>query len=188
MMAAVQTRPEPEPGDGDLVLRARAGDEDAFAALVHRYQPAIYRFLARRLGVDEARDATQGAFLRAFLSLDKLGRPESFRPWLYRIAANLAASTHRARRELASPDLDERSGEGPLPGAAFLERERRLRLRALIAALPERQRLVVELRVHEELPFAEIAEVAGITESTAKVTFHHAVRRLRQRLAEEDKP
>jgi RNA polymerase sigma factor (sigma-70 family) len=175
-------------GDAALVRAFLAGDEGAFAELVRRHEAVVLRVLARHAGADDARDLAQRAFLKAFEASRRWRREADvpFRAWVLRVAVNLARN--RARDARRWP----RAAEGaaalvPVPavGAQALEDEERARaLRAAVLALPRRQREVVTLRLDAELPFAEIADVLGITENNAKVHFHHASRRLREVLRE----
>ena len=192
-MSALRTALTPVPAappDSDDALLAAfvAGNNRAFDELVRRYQTPVYalcRRYARR--PDDARDLAQRAFLRALAAARRArltwhkSEPFPFRAWLFRIAINLGKNHARdgARWQLAV--LDERTG-GVDPGHAAhqrLEREEaQARVRAAVVGLPRREREVLTLRVDADLPFAEVARTLGITENNAKVTFHHAVKRL----------
>ena len=180
----------PEPGDDELVSRFRAGDATAFDMLVKRHQRALY-FLARRyVGNDaDAQDVAQRALVQAFTQLGALRDQRSFRFWIYKTAANLALNVLRDRKPQVSltddtivvPAASATPGIDPLVAG-----ERQKQLRAAVASLPPQQRLVVELRVYEELPFSEVAEVAGCSEESARVNYHYALKRLRQRMNEDE--
>jgi len=159
-----------------------AGHSGAFPALVRRYQKPVYRLALRYAkDVDEADELAQRTFLKV---LDRMGalEPEQFRSYLFRAASNLCRNhlRDRAKMVLGVPLTI------PAPDSEPLEdRQRRQQLREVLARLPLRQRQVVSLRIDAELPFAEIASALGITENNAKVTFHHAVKRLQKLYAEE---
>lgn len=176
-----------EPGDDVLVARFRDGDSSAFDMLVKRHQRALY-FLARRyVGNDaDAQDVAQRALVQAFTQLSALRDQRSFRFWIYKTAANLALNVLRDRK----PQAELADDTMPAPMTPELDPlvldERQRQLRAAVASLPPQQRLVVELRVYEELPFAEVAEVAGCSEESARVNYHYALKRLRQRMNEEE--
>lgn len=168
--------------DDPLVERFRAGDMRAFDDLVRRYQRAIYALALRYVrDPDDAKDIAQRAFVKAFEGLGGFRRASSFRTWLYRIAVNLALNHVRDRKprgELPEEALAiDAVGAGNLVAA-----EDRRRLWRAIDELPPKQRLVLELRVYDDLPFREVAEIAGTSENAAKVNFHHAVKALRERL------
>lgn len=183
-LAALPAAPQAD----DALLRAfLQGNGRAFEELVKRYQQPVYA-LCRRYAPrpDDARDLTQRAFLRAFAASKRArlawrsSEPFPFRAWLFRIAINLGKNHARdgARWQLVPLEAaPERSAEAS--GAARLEREEHTaRLRAAVVGLPRREREVFTLRVDAELPFAEVAKTLGITENNAKVTFHHAMKRL----------
>jgi RNA polymerase sigma-70 factor (ECF subfamily) len=177
-----------EASDEELVAKVRAGERGAFDDLVRRHQKSIFLLALRYLGQQEdARDVTQRAFVQAYRQVERFRGESSFRTWLYRIAANLALDALRARgRETRLvAELLEPAPPAPLDSDKLGEREERIRLRRAVAELPPKQRLVVELRIFEELPFREVAEVVGSTEDSAKVNFHHALKKLRAMLGEE---
>jgi RNA polymerase sigma-70 factor (ECF subfamily) len=165
----------PDP-DADLVARAQVGDGPAFAALVRRYQGRLLGLARRYLGDGpEAEDVAQQAFVQAFKNLGQFRGEARLGTWLYRITVNLAKNALRAR---PSPEAAGSAAAEPL-APATLDPEEQRRLRQAVRQLPEKQRLVVELRIWQELSFREIAEVAGGSEESAKVSFHHAIKRLR---------
>jgi RNA polymerase sigma-70 factor (ECF subfamily) len=110
---------------------------------------------------------------------------------LFHIAGNLARNYHRDRGRKPEVSLTARHDGAEreiMSGAAaadhHIERhQERAALRRAVADLPPRQRAVVTWRIDHDLPFSEIAEVEGITENNAKVTFCHAVKNLKQALA-----
>jgi RNA polymerase sigma-70 factor, ECF subfamily len=167
--------------DVALVARARSGDERAFETLVERHQRMIYTAALRMLHDHDAADeATQLTFVRAFERLASFRGDASVGTWLHRIAMNACRDLLRARRDLV--DI-ESVPEDRLPStSADTGGDPRLRdrLGRLVADLPPRQRSVLSLRVFADLPFGEIARAEGITENAAKVSFHHAVRRLQR--------
>jgi RNA polymerase sigma-70 factor (ECF subfamily) len=170
-------------GDEDeaLVERFRRGDRRAFEELVRRYQRPVYYFLRRFVkDDDEAKDIAQRAFVKAYQGIDGLRGFGAFKSWLYRIASNLALNHLRDRaREQPSEDAGAELAVDAIGASRMTEAEEYGQLREAIADLPPKQRLVLELRVFEELSFKEVAEAAGCTENAAKVNFHHAVKRLR---------
>jgi RNA polymerase sigma-70 factor (ECF subfamily) len=186
-----------EPTDEALCHAFLEGDEAAFGLLVERHRTLVLalvrRFAARP---EDAADLAQQAFLRALEASRRVfgrwtPRAEApFRAWLVRIALNLAKSHARqdSRWRLARLVEVEEAAEDPAESAqAALERaEAQRRVREAVLALPRRQREVLTLRVDGGLPFGDIAETLGITENNAKVQFHHAVKRLKARVAGGD--
>jgi RNA polymerase sigma-70 factor, ECF subfamily len=168
--------------DAALIERYRTGDRSAFDELVRRYQRPLYYLALRYVRVEaDAKDLAQRAMVKAYGALAGFRADSSFRTWLYRIAINLCLNHLRDRkREEMRPELGEAMAAPAAGGErALIDRERGELLRDAIAELPPKQRMVLELRVYDELPFREVAELAGCTENSAKVNFHHAVKRLR---------
>jgi RNA polymerase sigma-70 factor, ECF subfamily len=154
----------------DWVRRARTGDRAAFTALVDLYWPRIHRWLSgllRRGG--DAEDLTQDVFVKAWLALPQLHGDEHFRPWLFRIARNLAIDSRRGPRGLPPQPLPNGlAAQHAEPDRAALEEEADRLLQAALDALSPTNRAAYLLWTQEELPYGEIAQVLGVTEETAR--------------------
>jgi len=173
-----------EPDDAELVARFLGGDRTAFDALVVRYQRPIYWLAYRYVGNDaDAKDVAQRALVQAFVKVRALRDVGSFRGWVYRVAVNLALNVVRDRKPAA--ELEDHVAVTQ-PRERLIEDETQRHLRAAVTRLPPQQRLVVELRVFAELPFRAVAEIAECSEDSAKVNFHHALKRLRVLMNEEN--
>jgi RNA polymerase sigma-70 factor (ECF subfamily) len=168
--------------DAEQVARYRRGENRAFDVLVKKYQrPIFYLALRYVRNPDDAKDVAQRAFVRAFRSLDGFRGDASFKTWLYKIAVNMALNHLRDHARERPAVIDEAALTTEAVGASGLtDQQDRLSLLRALAELPPKQRLVVELRVFEELPFKDVAEIAECSENSAKVNFHHAVKRLRE--------
>jgi len=176
--------------DRELAERFRDGDRAAFDALVRRHQKGMWRLIRRyvKSGADAA-DVTQLAFVRAFRGLAAFRGTATVRSWLYRIAINCALSWLRDHRREQPAEIAEDALTDDNPALAQLSAgDDRARLRVAIAQLPPKQKLVLELRVFDDLSFKEVAELAECSENTAKVNFHYAVKRLRDILGAEHEP
>jgi RNA polymerase sigma-70 factor, ECF subfamily len=176
----------------DLVAAAQAGDRDAFSALVRQHQRSVF-FVALRLSRGDeqlARDVTQKTFLQAWARRESFRGEASFKTWLLRIASNLSSNELRRawrHRELVPEEPDAELGRVEATVAQDLERqERRNQLRAAVDDLPSTQRRVALLRLYQDLSFAEIGEALDITANNAKVSFHHAVKKLRAALEPQE--
>jgi RNA polymerase sigma-70 factor (ECF subfamily) len=173
-------------GDGLLVERARTGDERALDALVSRHHAAVYQATYRVLGdPDRAADAAQDTFVKALAALGSFRGEASFRTWLLRIATNTARSAGRKTTRRREVMLDPEAGweaDTPGPERQTVMRSEAARVDAVIAELPEKQRLAVTLRLQQELSYREIAEVIGSTEGTVRVNYHLGIKRVRERL------
>jgi len=182
--------------DADLVEAWRRGDRAAFAEIVRRHQRGLYALAHRYLrDDDESKDVVQLTFVRAFQALGDFRGGSQLRTWLYRIAVNGALNRLRdgkaqrkAPLEDALPEVEREAAERerePRALTALVGAEAGAKLRAAVARLPEKQRLVLELRVYQDLPFKDVAVIAECSENSAKVNFHHAVKKLRQLLSNE---
>jgi RNA polymerase sigma-70 factor (ECF subfamily) len=174
--------------DRELVERFQAGERIAFDQLVRRHQKGMWHLVRRYVKRDaDASDVTQLAFVRAFKGLVSFRGSASVRSWLFRIAINCALSWLRDhRREEPTEIAEDALVEAHASPARLLGGERSVQLRAAIEQLPPKQKLVLELRVFDDLSFKEVAELAECTENTAKVNFHYAVKRLRDILGGAD--
>ena len=176
--------------DRELAERFRDGDRAAFDVLVRRHQKGMWRLIRRYVKSDaDAADVTQLAFLRAFRGLAGFRGTATVRSWLYRIAINCALSWLRDHRREQPAEISEDAltDDNPAP-AQLAAGDDRARLRAAIAQLPPKQKLVLELRVFDDLSFKEVSDLADCSENTAKVNFHYAVKRLRDILGAEHEP
>lgn len=177
-------RVDAEVSDEELVERGRSGDEAALSALVRRHQDAAYRVaISITRNEDAALDVVQDAFVKALRGLDRFRGDASFRTWLGTITANEARGALRKVKRLRETALEHAapvaSGDMDVADAAVIADES-TRARAMLARLPEKQRLSVALRIDEGLSFREIGEVIGSSEGAARVNYFHGIRRLRE--------
>ena len=184
MSSMSATSPVHLSSDDLLVGRARRGDLSAFGELVERHREVVYRVSARMVGVDEAEDVTQDAFLRAFHRLDRFRGESPFRSWLLRIAHNAAldALDRRRRDPVASdergPDHDAhveaRASADRTPADELEITERRQRLETKLEGLRPSHRAVLVLRDLEGLAYEEIAELTEMPLGSVKARLHRA--------------
>lgn len=169
----------------ELVRRTQQGEIDAFSALVRKHQDAIYRLTTRMVGMDAAEDLAQGAFLKAWQEIDHFAGEAAFGTWLYRIATNLCLDhlrkTARQRllplEDLAATVPDDDDVAEMVVGAAEQE-ERRLALKRALAELPSEDRLLLAMRVGDQLSYAEIADLLSLNPSTVGTRLYRARSRL----------
>jgi RNA polymerase sigma-70 factor (ECF subfamily) len=174
-----------EVADADAIAAVLGGDVDAFAVLLTRYRDVYTRFAVRLLGSrEDADDALQLAFVRAYRNLHKCQDPSRFGAWLYQIVLNECRTlgTRRARRELRvvrddvaverAVDVTDPDGDAALRG----EIERAL------AQLDPEQREAFLLKHVEDLSYEEMAELTGVGVSALKMRVKRACERLRNLL------
>jgi RNA polymerase sigma-70 factor (ECF subfamily) len=172
----------------ELIRRARAGDQDAFAELVMIHAERVYGALRRfGLDADEADEVAQEVFVRAWRGLGRFEERARFATWLYRIAFNEAQRrlTRRSPRRAESvPDRDDPIGSLPEspelgPDALTLDREFEQTLERALTQLPVEWRAAVVLRDIEGLSTEEAAEIAGVGQAAFKSRLHRGRMQLR---------
>ena len=177
--APVYSMADPD-DDSVWVAKCLRGDAGAFEPIVRRYQRVLFSVAHRMLGnYDDALDATQNAFIRAYEGLDRYDPNRRFFSWIYRIVVNECLNARRARRpgEQLPEGLEASAAEGPLVSLEALERSEAIE--AALIRLPEDQRLVLILRHFADLSYREMSDALGIPEKTVKSRLFEA----RQRLA-----
>ncbi len=180
--------------DDRLIERTLGDDPEAFGELVRRHADAVHGLVLRACGdADMAGELAQETFCKAFAALPGFERGRPLRPWLLAVALNTARSALRAERreavhldrrdpEAARDAGDPSDGPEDLAGAG----QRRDRLGAMVRRLPDKLRDAVALRFWADLPFAEVAEALGVSESAAKMRVYRALEQLRVLLGDED--
>ena len=160
------------------MIAAQRGDREAFGGLVRLHHQRAYAVARAIVTVHEdAEDAVQEAFLRAYQALDRFHPGQAFGAWLNRIVANAALDIARRRKVRATDELhDAFAAAFHDPGESD---ELRRRLREALGALPSRMRSVLVLHDVEGFAHAEIGRMLGIPEGTARSDLYHARQRLR---------
>lgn len=181
---------DPAQEEQTWILRSLQGDEQSFAQLVARYQRHVYNLTYRMLGsAEDAEDATQEAFLRAYVALPSFQLGRKFSSWLLSIASNLCIDMLRRRRYawLSLEDVSFRLvAPAEEPSRAALRREEAGQIQHLLGRLPEKYRLVVILRYWYDLSYEEIVETTGLSLNTVKTRLHRARAMLARAMAEEE--
>ncbi len=191
----VRVPPQQDPavvGEAELLARMRRGDAGAFAVLMRLNNRRLYR-LARGIlrDDDEAEEAVQEGYVRAFTHLEGFKGEASLATWLARIVVNEALGRRRRRRVLSSSLVEpsaqqEQDGlDATSPEQAAARREIRRIVERAIDGLPRSFRTVFVLRAVEQLSIKETAALLDIREETVKTRFHRANRLLRGSLGEQ---
>lgn len=176
--------PDQERELGHLMVRAQDGERQAYEDLLTRVSGLVRGFVRRRVGdVSWADDVVQECLVALHRARHTYDPTRPFAPWLFAIAQNRLIDALRVtRRQL----LREVPPETVWPALAKRpEQERdamRSDLRREVAALPEKQRVVIELLKFEELSVREVAAKLGMSEANVKVTAHRGYRALRRRV------
>ena len=172
-----------------LIDRALAGGRAAFTELVHQHQDRLVASMLHVTGSrDEAEDAVQDAFIRAFLKLDTFQRQSQFFTWLYRIAFNSSSSRRRRKRPNISLDQFreasgiEFAGEDQSVDHRLLQQEDVTLVRLAMDRLTEAHREVLVLREMQEHSYEQIAEILDISIGTVRSRLNRARGALKEQI------
>jgi RNA polymerase sigma-70 factor (ECF subfamily) len=186
--------------DVQLMLDVKAGDEQSFALLLHRYRTPLVNFLYRMVrNREQAEDLAQEVFIRVYRARAEYVPSAKFTTWLFRIATNLALNSVRdTRHQRMEVSLDapvtvdsEEGDERPLDVAEknpnieehLVQEAQRDMIRHAIDKLPEKQRAAVLLHKYQELDYGEISKILSCSESALKSLLFRAYETLRVELA-----
>jgi RNA polymerase sigma-70 factor, ECF subfamily len=171
--------------DRAIIHQVLSGDVEAYARLVERHYDRCARIALRILGnKEDAEEAIQDAFLRAYKALGDYEERERFSAWLTRILVNQCRTVLASarRRDSVFPDLDPRTLEFPVeaqaPDGMWPELER------VLAQLPADQREAIVLKYADDLTYEEMSRITGAGESALKMRVQRAFARLRALLQE----
>jgi len=175
-----------DPSDETLVSKVKAGDRDAFSALVTRHERRLYNLAYRMLGrPEDARDAVQDAFLSCYRRIDTFRGDATFSTWMHRITVN--ACYDLLRKHVPEPvdplDLPEASGRDPAEAASAGADVHRA-----IQAIPEEFRAALVLHDLLDVPVEEVANTLGVPVGTVKSRLHRARAHLGRALGAEPTP
>ena len=173
---------EADDEDVKWVARCLRGDSSAFEPLVTRHQRVLFSMALRLVGnYEDARDATQNAFIRAYERLETFDPERKFFSWIYRIAVNECLNLRRGRR--SHEPLDGTIEAAPPRRDTVEDAELAERVRAAIIELTQEQREVVVLKYFVEMSYEEISNTLDVPEKTVKSRLFTARQRLGARLA-----
>ncbi|MCB2204018.1 sigma-70 family RNA polymerase sigma factor [bacterium] len=170
--------------DNDIIDGILRGEEHGHAILLQRYRTRVYSLALRILRApEEAEEAAQDAFIRAFRSLDRFERRSRFSTWLYRIAYNTALN--RAAKLKRQPKTTETENDSFIDATLSVDaRIEQKELKSLVEQAIERLRpeyaAILTLFYLEEQSYDEIADITGLPEGTVKNRLHRARAELRK--------
>lgn len=176
--------PEQERELGHLMVRAQDGDRQAYEDLLTRVSGLVRGFVRRRVGdAAWADDVVQECLVALHRARHTYDPTRPFAPWLFAIAQNRLVDALRVARRQILREVDPESVWPALAKRPLQERDAlRADVRREVAALPEKQRRVIELLKFEELSVREVASQLGMSEANVKVTAHRGYRALRRRV------
>ena len=173
-----------------LIERAKIGDRDSFEYLVKLHEKNVYNLALKLLkNREDAQDAAQDAFLKAWINLKSYRGESKFSAWLYRLTYNTCLDLLRKAKKgevisLTTDDEEEKVSDirddAISPEERTIKKEEQKTVREAVEALPEEYRQIIIMREFTGLSYSEIANAMGISEGTVK----SRLARARQRLAE----
>lgn len=183
--------------DQELVQEVKDGTDAALQELVRRHLPSIYTFCLRYMGnAEEAQDAAQETFLKAWRNLRRYTPSRSFRTWLFAIAKNAATDIMRKRRSVAFSKFDTKEDSNvltdtladpePLPEELFARASLAQEVRDALTHLKPRDRAILSMRYEEDLSFEDIAKIMKMFPNTVRSLHRRALITLRSLLPAPD--
>lgn len=163
-------------------FRQPSTKEQGFTAIIKKYQEKLYWHI-RRLVVDhdDANDVLQNIFIKVWKGLESFREDSRLYTWMYRIATNECLSFIEQQKRRASVSMDE-VGEGLAnkvkADSNFDGNRLEWKLQLAIQQLPEKQRVVFNLRYYDEMPYEEMSRVLDTSEGALKASYHHAARKI----------
>ena len=156
--------------------------ERAFTAIIKKYQEKLY-WHVRRMVIDheDANDVLQNVFLRVWNGLENFREDSQLYTWLYRIATNECLTYIEQQKKRSAVPLDESEGglSNKIKADSHFDANRlEWKLQLAIQKLPEKQRIVFNLRYYDEMPYEEMSRVLETSEGALKASYHHAVKKI----------
>ena len=156
----------------------------AFSAIVKEHSEDVYRHIRRMvLAHEDADDITQNTFIKAWTNIDSFQANSKISTWLYRIAINETLTFINKQRNITSIDIDDPDigvGDRLESDPYFDGNETERQLQEAIATLPEKQRMVFNMKYFEEMKYEEISDILGTSVGALKASFHLAVKKIEE--------
>lgn len=156
--------------------------EFAFTAIIKKYQEKLYWHIRRLVIVhDDANDVLQNMFIRVWNGLENFREDSQLYTWLYRIATNesLTFLDSKKRKFAESLDTEESNLSHQIKASeGFDANKLEWKLQLAIQQLPEKQRLVFNLRYYDEMPYEEMSRILETSEGALKASYHHAAKKI----------
>jgi RNA polymerase sigma-70 factor (ECF subfamily) len=172
--------------DQELLRRFREPElrEQAFAAIIRKYQEKLY-WHVRRMVVqhEDANDVLQNTFIKIWNGLDRFREDARLYTWLYRIATNESLDFLEKQKKHLAASIDNVEGglaESLVAEKGFDASKLEWKLQLAIQQLPEKQRIVFNLRYYDEMPYDQMSQVLDTSAGALKASYHHAVKKIEE--------
>lgn len=156
--------------------------EQAFTSLIKKYQEKLYWHIRRMLvDHDDTNDVLQNMFIKVWKGLENFREDSQLYTWLYRIATNesLTFLAQQKKKNLVSlNDLESDLSNKIKADEGFDANKLEWKLQLAIQKLPEKQRLVFNLRYYDEMPYEEMSHILETSEGALKASYHHAAKKI----------
>lgn len=156
--------------------------EKAYTAIIKKYQEKLYWHLRRMVvNHDDANDVLQNVFIRVWNGLERFREDSQLYTWLYRVATNECLTFLEQQKKKAAVSLSEvESGlENKIKADQNFDANKlEWKLQLAIQQLPEKQRVVFQLRYYDEMPYEQMSKVLETSEGALKASYHHAVKKI----------
>lgn len=165
-----------------IMFREPASREKAYTSIIKKYQERLYWHVRRMVvGHEDANDVLQNVFIRVWNGLENFREDAKLYTWLYRVATNecLTFLDQQKRKATVSfDDSEEGLGNQIKADKDFDPKQIEWKLQLAIQKLPEKQRIVFNLRYYDEMPYEEMSRVLQTSEGALKASYHHAVKKI----------
>ncbi|MDR3653737.1 MAG: RNA polymerase sigma factor [Paludibacter sp.] len=162
----------------------------AFSVVVRTYQERLYWHIRKMvLSHDDANDVLQNTFMKAWNGLDGFRGDSQVSTWLYRIATNETITfltNKRMRNQNSIDNIEEVMIQNLQSDTYFSGNELQLKLQKAIMTLPEKQRLVFNMKYFDDITYEQMEPILGTTVGALKASYHHAVKKIEKFFSEED--
>lgn len=179
------------PRDEDLLIQLSQPHKRtaAFTSIVREYQERLYWHIRKMvLSHDDANDILQNTFMKAWNALDGFRGDSQISTWLYKIATN-ETLTFLANKRLKNinsiDDVEDGLMQNLKADTYFNGNEIQLRLQKAILTLPEKQRLVFNMKYFEDITYEQMEAILGTTAGALKASYHHAVKKIERFFEDE---
>ena len=180
--------PERTSGEAHLLALAKTGDLDAFEQLVRLHERRVFALALRLTGsLEDAKDATQEAFIRLHRKIGQIDSARGVGPWLYSVTVNACRDIGRDRQRSRLVAMENWASLAPAdpdagPESQYADRQREEHLRTVLGRLPEKERAALLLREMEGFSTGEVARILGSSEATVRSQICNARLKLRKLL------
>ena len=171
------------------LLQDPARQKEAFECIVNEYSEQLYWQIRRMvLSHEDANDLLQNTFIKAWINIDYFRAEAKLSTWLYRIALNECLTFLNKQRAASTVSLDDPEADAlqKLESDPYFSGDKaEMALQKALLALPEKQRMVFNLKYYQEMKYEEMSGIFGTSVGALKASYHHAVKKIEKFLGEE---